>query len=540
MDLADALSAKMFKDRLKDWDVHKKYTEQDVRDLFQRLADGLTTTHDAKIHGRPVKWARVRRRVSEAKHALQLSAHDNSLLERLVQMQKVAKQKSLLITPRNQMTEDIFNKHATTSNHSPEVLLELGHQVLAVLKPYLTQRLFASGRREYLGYIDSWLPDMISVGHPSPPFNKMIHPVELNQNLARGLSMLVEARFVPASSFVLRAADALDMILPQQHGALTSCLLEAFTGNLPFYPRIRRTMSQITLKAAVRTLGIRHPITLLCKFLCICTNSQEASSIFYFWRHYCRLYSEALTIENTMTIYINQKYLEKLIEGCRYDEALTHMQRSLDPVFSSLLRIQPSVAVNIPASLWYLRRGARLLRCLGNMKQALRTLKVSSWIITAALSKLRDGIAGSPILEEIFRTIDEVALYLSSFEAEEYQQYSILAHEVALSVCVAVRGEQDSKTLSMVSTLEQEYQRRGLADRADTLISAYPGVFVRNDGNFEPMSRHCLPCPSCGNGPNTQIFCDKHFTSVHDREGQMEEIVHQVGNFFARFQLRLD
>lgn len=530
----------MFKDRLGDWDVHKKYTEQDVRDLFKRLADGLTTIQDAKIHGHPVKWARVRRRVSEGKHAFQLSAHDDSLLDRLVQKHKVAKPQSLLITPQSQMTEDTFNKHATTSSLPPEVLLELGHQVLTVLKPYLTQRLFASGRREYLGYIDSWLPDMISVSHPSPPFNKMIHPVELNQNLARGLGMLVEARFVPASSFVLRAADALDMILPQQHGTLTSCLLDAFTGNFPLYPRIRHAMGQITLDAASRTLGNRHPITLLCKFLCICTNNQGAPSIFYFWKHYCRLYSEALTIENTMTIYINQKYLEKLIEGCRYDEALAHMQKSLDPVFSSLLRVQPSVAVNMPASLWYLRRGARLLRCLGNMKQALRTLKVSSWIITAALSKLRDGIAGSPILEETFRTIDEVALYLASFEAQEYQQYSILAHEVALTVCVAVRGEQDSKTLSMVSTLEQVYQKRGLTDRAETLILAYPGVFVRNDAKFEPMSRHRLPCPSCGNGPNTQIFCDKHVTSVHDREGHMDEIARQVGNLFARFHPRLD
>ncbi|KIV92463.1 hypothetical protein PV10_03759 [Exophiala mesophila] len=539
-------SPKMYKDRFRSWDVHKKYNEADVRNLFERLADGSTTFRDAKIHGHPVKWARVRRRVSEGIRGFQLSSRHKRQLDCLVQEEKLARQQTPSHAPQTQNIEDAFINNAAPSSPALEALDRRGHQVLVSVKAYLTERVFASGGR---GYIESWLPpDVIPVGHRRASFSEMIHPSELNQNLARGLSMLIEGRDSPAAPFLLCATNVTETVLAQEHGTLTSCLLDAFhPRNIPTYPRIGHTISESTFTTARRTLGLRHPVTLLCEFLHICTINQAASSIFHFWGHFCRLYASALTIKSPMTIYINQKYLEKLIEVCQYDEALAHMQRSLDPVFSSLFDSPPDVAVdipvNIPASLWYLRHRARLLRCLGDFGQALATLKVSRRVITAELNKLRVGIAGSPILEEIFRTIDEVALYhatQASFTAEEYSQYSFLAQEVAVTLCAAVRGDQDSKTLSMVSTLEQNYRQIGLADRARSLREAYPRVFASNWARFETMSRHHFPCRSCGNGPNTQIFCDQHMMSLDDPEEDMDVIAYRVGIAFAFLPERYD
>ncbi|KIX04430.1 uncharacterized protein Z518_05298 [Rhinocladiella mackenziei CBS 650.93] len=530
---------KMFKDRLTKWEVYKNYSEEDVRRLFQRIADGEATLENATIHGLPVKWPRVRRRIYEGMPGLQFNLNDGSWLTIIEHAQNLSRRQS-------QQRSNVVRRPRQTgaAQSMPRILytssqLEAGRRLLVEMKTYLDGRLFEPIRVEYRGYINSWLPVGYLVDDDLDAPVDVMHPAELNQNLSRGIRLLLDARVEPGRALILRASDVLDELFQHQHGALTCCLLDAFTGSTTrSYPLTKGRVGETTIEVATRILGHCHPVTLLCKYLHQSTNSEaNRRLVFYFWGHYCKLYSNSMGLEHPMAIYINQIYLEKLLDGERFEDASQHMRTALDPIFTGLFLRQPRIDINVPASLCYLRRRARLHRCSGHSDRALQTLKISKRVMIDAMQKMQAGVAGNPILEEVFRTFDEIAIYYDSLRTVNSRARALEVHAFALQVCIFVRGETDGKTYSMVSSLERRYSDIGDPVRANALRLRFPEVFWEGEGAVDIVrsTRHLLPCSFCGNGSDTQIFCDRHNTSnvVTEIEGkQMVVILDQIRALF--------
>lgn len=506
----------MFKDRLTKWEACKNYSAADVWRLFHRIANGETTPADATIHGLPVKWARVRRRIYEGMAGLEFDLNNESWLTFIEQAQHLSKRQSqrrsnVIRRPRRPGIGQSVPRALYTNSQ-----LEEGRRLLVEVRAYLEGRLFQPVRLGYRGYINSWLPIDRTFDGRLENYEGMIHPAELNLNLTRGMRLLADDRLSPASVLIARASDVLYHLFQYQHGALTSCLLAAFTGSTTgTHPLTRSCVSEFTVEVAAHVLGDSHPVTLLCKYLHESPGSEGSQSfVFHFWGEYCKLYSNSLGLEHPMVIYVNQKHLEKLLDHERVDDASRHMRETLDPIFKSLFRRKPQICINVPASLCYLRRRARLHRCAGRPGEALHALKISKEIMIQALEQMQAGVAGSPVVEEVFRTLNEIALYYDSIGTTASCTLALEIHAFALEVCIAVRGDEDGKTYSMISTLEHRYSTGGDHGRADSLRLRFPAVFWEGEVDSTCNTKHLLPCSFCGNGPDTQVFCDRHNTST--------------------------
>ena len=136
-------------------------------------------------------------------------------------------------------------------------------------------------------------------------------------------------------------------------------------------------------------------------------------------------------------------------------------------------------------------------------------------------------------MEECFRLIDEIAEFLFR---NGHTEKGIDLHSFAIGLAAAVRGECEGKAIRMFSAQLVRYKEAGFDDRVRILCVRFPSASIiiddhdgeaskstssstrqmmfdsesEDEGETLRPSEHILRCPTCANGPDTQLWCEQH------------------------------
>lgn len=492
-------SERMYKRRFDKWDVKKNYTQEDVDILFDDLINDRVDIDHATIHGKPVNWERVIRHLDDSKLSL--------LPELKTSTRPAAKKprrRSSTVTSTGSVTSyDSIDTRQSELSLSP--VLEPcsrnrdGGQILQALERYLDAHLFSSPTRSIFG--------PAGFCNQTSTSQIFLHPAQLNQNYARGMILLRNGHRTAGFALLAQAANALDHLFSSHHPALASCFLDAFLdANHDTQPDARRFVIDHAVKAARTALSPNHPLAALCDFVQMTVQSkEEMEHLLWFCQKFCQMFSDRLTKQNKIAAYVNLKYFAKLMQVQRFASAYEHLTNHVEPAFVGFLTSEDVPNEMRPAALCYLRRKAHLLLSIGDLENAKASLTLAIRLTTMWLDDADSSVPGDPLLEETFRLIDEMGDYLRLTGNPER---ALHVHSFALELCTAVRGEREGKTMRMVSALVQHYEALGHGDQVLALQLRYPEVFETED-ILDAVS-HVLPCSNCGNGQDTQNFCEDH------------------------------
>lgn len=486
----------MYKRRFDTWEVKKNYSKEDVDILFKDIINGRVDVDSATIHGRSVNWERVLRHLDPAK----LSQLPNLKITTRAAAKKPRRRSSM--STRSIASHESFDGRQSEMSLSP--ILEPysttreGGRVLQELERYLDAHLFSSSTGSIFG-ASGFLKTSAS--------EVFLHPSQLNQNYARGMVLLRNGHRTAGFALLAQAASALDQLFTSNHPTLASCLLDAFLdANHNTQPDARRFVTEHAVEAAKKALPPKHPLATLCDFVQMTVQSQEdMEDMLWFCEKFCQMFSDKLTKQNKIAAYVNLKHFAKLMQVQRFASAYDHLTNHVEPAFVGFVTSEDVPKAMRAAALCYLRRKSHLLISVGQMENAKASLGLAVRLTVAWLNDETSSISGNPLFEETFRLIDEVAEYLRKTENIEQ---ALSAHAFALELCTVVRGEREGKTMRMVSALTQQYNEAGLNDQVMAMQLRFPEVFEIED-TLDPVS-HILPCPNCGNGQDTQNFCEDH------------------------------
>ena len=489
----------MYKRRFDKWDVKKNYTQEDVDALFDDIVNGRVDIDHATIHGKAVNWERVMRHLDDTKLSLlpDLKASTRPAT-------KKPRRRSSTVTSAGSVTSyDSIDTRQTELSLSP--VLEPcttnrdGGRILQALERYLDAHLFSSPTGSIFG--PAGYSNQISVSQV------FLHPAQLNQNYARGMILLRNGHRTAGFALLAQAANALDHLFSSHHPALASCFLDAFLdANHDTQPDARRFVTNHAAKAARTALGPNHPLSALCDFVQMTVQSkEEMEHLLWFCQKFCQMFSDRLTKQNKVAAYVNLKHFAKLMQVQRFASAYEHLTNQVEPAFVGFLTSEDVPIDMRPAALCYLRRKAHLLLSIGDLENAKASLTLAVRLTITWLDETDSSVQGNPLLEETFRVVDEMGDYCRLTGDPER---ALQVHSFALELCTAVRGEREGKTMRMVSALAQHYEKAGLSDQILTLKLRYPEVFETEE-TLDAVS-HILPCSNCGNGQDTQNFCEDH------------------------------
>ena len=487
----------MYKRRFDKWDVKKNYTQEDVDILFDDIINGRTTIDSATIHGKPVNWERVMRHLDDSKLAL------------LPELKTTARPATRRPRRRSSISTGSIISHESTDTHLSELSLSPilepcsrtrdGGRILQALERYLDAHLFSSPAGSIFG--------AAGFLHQTSPSQIFLHPSQLNQNYARGMVLLRNGHRTAGFALLAQAANALDHMFSSHHPVLASCFLDAFLdANHDTQPDAKKFVTEHAVKAARTALGSNHPLTALCDFVQMSVQSQEEMEhLLWFCQKFCQMFSDRLTKQNKVAAYVNLKHFAKLMQVQRFASAYEHLTNNVEPAFVGFLTSEDVPHEMRPAALCYLRRKAHLLLSIGDTENARACLALAVRLTMMWLEGADVSISGNPLLEECFRVIDEMGEYIRQNGDHDR---ALQVHAFALELCTAVRGEREGKTMRMVSALAQHYTDAGRDDDILALQLRFPEVF-ETECTLDTVS-HVLPCSSCGNGPDTQNFCEDH------------------------------
>jgi hypothetical protein len=487
----------MYKRRFDTWEVKKNYSKEDVDILFEDLLNGRVKIESATIHGRPVNWERVLRHLDEEKLAQlpELKATGRAAA-------KKPRRRSSTSTRSIASHDSSDGRHAELSLSpilEPQSITREGGRVLQDLERYLNTILFSSSGGSIFGSSGYLVNTSAS--------QVFLHPSTLNQNYARGMVLLRNGHRTAGFALLAQAASALDHLFTSDHPALASCLLDAFLdANHNTQPEAKRFITQHAARAAKDALPPKHPLATLCDFVQMTVQSQEEmEDMLWFCEKFCQMFSEKLTKQNKVAAYVNLKHFAKLMQVERFASAYDHLTNHVEPAFVGFVTSEDVPKTMRAAALCYLRRKSHLLISVGQLENAKASLRLALRLTMTWLEDENASIPGNPLFEETFRLIDEVAEYLEKIGGLDQ---AMRTHAFALELCTTVRGEREGKTMRMVSALTKQYKEMGCNDQILAIQLRFPEVFETED-TLDPVS-HNLPCPNCGNGQDTQNFCEDH------------------------------
>lgn len=525
---------KMYKDRFKKWGAQKNYTQDDVDDF---LATVSQNDFKATIHNRPVRWDRIKRRlgtglpdygipkpskapqptVPARKRASSASLLTNSAQHRspgnaAAQIKTRQRASSFDDPSPSQACETATLSLAPSIIRGPSSALSIytGCRAFSLLQIYLEERLFSADLLEqFFGPVEAFVGDQAAANrHLWLP-----HPSSLNQNYARGVALLRDNRVKLASTLLAQASGALEHLVVVHHPAFASCFLDAFVESKYEIPQgMSGYVRDLAVKASLKALGADHPITVLCRFVQGPANDDEQmEQLLFFCAKFCQLFSDRLGKQHKISAHVNLKHFAKLLQLERLEEAHTHFTEYVEPAFTDLLAGGVPRAMRA-ACLCYLRRKAHLLSSVGDHNGAETALHQCVDYAMDWLAERNISVAGNPLMEECFRLIDEIGEWTFS---NGHTGKGIDLHSFAIGLCAAVRGEREGKAIRMISGQLARYSAAGYHDRVRIMQVRFPNVFAdESDGLSEPTD-HILPCPTCANGPDTQLWCEEHRMQEH-------------------------
>jgi hypothetical protein len=487
----------MYKRRFDTWGIKKNYTQEDVDILINDIIAGYVNIETATIHGKPVNWERVTRHLSESQLAL---LPDLKLPPRPTVRKPRRRSSTTGSSTSHESSECRLSEISLSPIPEPCTKTRNGGRILQALERYLDTHLFSSSAT-------SAIFGPAGFHHQTPSSSIILHPSQLNQNYARGMVLLRNGHTTAGFALLAQAADALNHLFSSHHPVLASCFLDAFLdANHDAQPEARKFVIDHAVTAARNTLGTNHPLTALCDFVQMTVQSkEEMEHLLWFCEKFCQMFSDRLTKRNKVSAYINLKHFAKLMQVQRFASAYEHLNNHVEPAFVGFLNSGDAPKEMRPAALCYLRRKAHLLLSIGDVDQAKGSLQLAVRLTAIWLDDADSSVSGHPLLEECFRVMDEVGEYMRQTGEQEK---ALQIYALALEICTAVRGEREGKTMRMVSALAQCYADAGQTDRVRALQFRFPDVFETE--NILDTVAHVLPCSNCGNGQDTQNFCEDH------------------------------
>jgi hypothetical protein len=496
-------SERMYKGRfLNKWNVRKHIRQVDVDEISESMTAGdIPRT----IHGRDIPWDRLIRRL---KRPSQSSADENSG-KRLKRPRSDSIETDCTVEfntrPSSTLTEEpvslLPEAESESLIRSPDLPLSIydGCRAFVLLQTYLDERLFSADLLEhFFGPVQNFaLTGQAMTG---------LHASNFNANYARGIALLRNNRVKLAAALLGRASSALEHLVVDHHPAFASCFLDAFVEpKYDTHKGMSGYVSDLAVRTSLKTLGADHPITVLSRFVRDSAKDEaQMEQLLFFCAKFCGLFSERLGKCHRISAYVNLKHFAKLLQLERLEAAHAHFVEHVEPAFVDILD-GPVPRTMRAASLCYLRRKAHLMSLIGDRTAAEESL---SQCVTYAMQWLAErdiSVAGNPLVEECFRLIDEVAEFLFN---NGHEVKGIDLHSFAIGLCAAVRGEREGKSLRMISAQLERYEAAGHHDRVRIMQVRFPNIFA-DDLDAKPTD-HILACPHCGNGPDTQLWCDEH------------------------------
>jgi hypothetical protein len=267
----------------------------------------------------------------------------------------------------------------------------------------------------------------------------------------------------------------------------------------------------LAVKTSLKALGAEHPITVLCRFVQSNANDDEQmEQLLFFCARFCQLFSDRLGKQHKISAHVNLKHFAKLLQMQRLDQAYTQFVDNVEPAFIDI--VSGTVPRNMRAAcLCYLRRKAHLLSSVENNTGAEEALRQCVNHAMDWLGERDISVAGNPLMEECFRLIDEIGEWIFS---NGHTGKGIDLHSFAIGLCAAVRGEREGKAIRMISAQLARYEAAGFHDRVRIMQVRFPNVFADESDSLSEPTDHILPCPTCANGPDTQLWCEEH--RLHD------------------------
>lgn len=521
---------KMYKDRFKKWGAHKYYSQDDVDEFLATVSrNDLRNT----IHDRPVRWDRIKRRLGGSRAAsgiqkatcpsqpstharrrasstssLMATSQDKSPGETAGSSKSRHRSSSLDTITANQSCEVVPDlDSASTIIRGPNSALSIytGCRAFNLLQIYLDERLFSADLLEqFFGPVEAFAGDQSQANCRL----SLLHPASLNSNYARGIALLRDKRVKLASTLLAQASGALEHLVVVHHPAFASCFLDAFVESKFEIPQgMSGYVRDLAVKTSLKTLGAGHPITALCRFVQGTANDDEQmEQLLFFCAKFCQLFSDKLGKQHKISAHVNLKHFAKLLQLQRLDDAYTHLTENVEPAFADLLSGGVPRAMRA-ACLCYLRRKAHLLSSMGDHNGAETALHQCVNYAMDWLAERNISVAGNPLMEECFRLIDEIGEWTFS---NGHTGKGVDLHSFSIGLCAAVRGEREGKAIRMISAQLARYAAAGYHDRVRIMQVRFPNVFAdESDGLSEP-TEHILPCPTCANGPDTQLWCEEH------------------------------
>lgn len=519
---------KMYKDRFKKWKVHKNYSQGDVDHFLATISrDSIKDT----IHGQPVRWDRIKRRLGPQprggirKHTrpLPTTQRPRQRAETLpttspgsqpanidsVGVTQSRKRSSSLESFTSSATIELAQTNTIAPGifRGPSTALSVynGCRAFSMLQAYLDERLFSADLLEqFFGPVKAFVAETTNSDKPL----SLPHPSSLNQNYARGIALLRDNRVKLASSLLAQASGALEHLVVVHHPAFASCFLDAFVESKNDLPQgMSGYVRDLAVKTSLKALGADHPITVLCRFVQSTANDDEQmEQLLFFCAKFCQLFSDRLGKQHKISAHVNLKHFAKLLQLQRLDQAYTQFIDNVEPAFVDLIS-GPVPRAMRAACLCYLRRKAHLLSSVDDNNGAEAALRQCVNYSMDWLAERDISVAGNPLMEECFRLIDEIGEWIFS---NGHTGKGVDLHSFAIGLCAAVRGECEGKAIRMISAQLARYEAAGYHDRVRIMQVRFPNVFAdESDGLAEPTD-HILPCPTCANGPDTQLWCEEH------------------------------
>ena len=488
----------MYKRRFEKWQLRKNYTQEDVDILFEDIINGRVDIDHSTIHGRPVVWERVMRHLDDTKLS-QLPELKNAARP----VKRPRRRSSTVTSVGSVASRESVDSRQTelclSSPLEPNSRTRDGSRTLQALERYLDAYLFSSPEGNVFG--------AAGFKNQTFPSQTILHPAQLNQNYARGMVLLKNGHRTAGFALLAQAANALDHLFSSHHPVLASCFLDAFLdANHDAQPQARRFVMDHAVRAARNALGANHPLAALCDFVHMTVQSKdEMEHLLWFCQKFCQRLSDRLTKQNKVSAYVNLKHFAKLMQVGKFASAYEHLTNQVEPAFVGCLNSEDVPKETRAAALCYLRRKAHLLLSIGDLENAMSSLALAVKLTTAWINEAEPSVPGNPLLEETFRIVDEMGDYLRETGDPDR---ALLANAFALELCTAVRGEREGKTMRMVSALAQHYETAGMGDQVLALQLRFPEVFETED-TLDAVA-HLLPCSNCGNGQDTQNFCEDH------------------------------
>lgn len=513
-------TVKMYKDRFspRNWNIRKHLKDQDVEAYRESVAQGKPLKF---ILNRPIREHIMKRRLKDQdkKSPNKVRKPNGTSKPTAIPRRRTESISSVTSVSTDDVLPESCLPMLKTPHTDSALTMYSGCKAFVMLENYLEARLFnVEHMQHFFGPIEMFPPEQQLSTQPT-----FLHPSHLNMNYARGMALLRDRRSQLAGYFLSAASGALEDLVVVHHPSFPSCLLDAFIElKLPNSLGMRDHVTYVALKTAMDTLGPRHAITALCHFVqSNASDDEQVEQLLWFGGKFCQLFSRRLGKQHPIAAYINLKHFEKLLQLKRFGEADTQFRNQVEPFFITMVSTGNIPKTMRAACLCYLRRKAHLLSSVNDKGGAERALSRCVHFAMAWLAERKISVAGNPLMEECFRLIDEIADFLFR---KGLKMKGIDLHSFAIGISAAVRGECEGKTVRMFSAQLGRYADAGFADRVRILCVRFPtcSTIVNDsetpeDSDEEVLkpSDHILRCPTCANGPDTQLWCEQHRTQEY-------------------------